>query len=219
MLPFTLILLALDTLESGVAHTVSREVYGYGAVEQYRYVITWPASSSATGTAGLTGSFVFSGGTQPFSYLWSNGDTTEDISGLIGGIYSVTINDGSNCATVVTFTINQSIILDDATYSYSESTYCQSDSDPVAVITGTTEGVFTSNVELNISESTGEIDLISSSPGTYGVLYTTSGTCPDTLTQFISIIDLYFCLTLISISKFKKWVKLLINSFLVAFVL
>ncbi|TAK42129.1 MAG: hypothetical protein EPO28_07630 [Saprospiraceae bacterium] len=39
-----------------------------------------------------------SGGVPPYSFLWSNNDTTEDLEGLAPGIYTVTITDSNICA-------------------------------------------------------------------------------------------------------------------------
>lgn len=38
-------------------------------------------------------------GTPPYTYLWSNGQTTQSITGLSDGTYSVTVTDGLGCST------------------------------------------------------------------------------------------------------------------------
>ncbi|MEO1624215.1 MAG: gliding motility-associated C-terminal domain-containing protein [Bacteroidota bacterium] len=46
------------------------------------------------------------GGTPMITYMWSHGPTTEDVSNLMPGPYSVTITDANNCREIRSFTIN-----------------------------------------------------------------------------------------------------------------
>ncbi len=49
-----------------------------------------------------------SGGNTPIaSYLWSTSETTEDISGLSGGDYTVTVTDAQGCPLDSTFTVTE----------------------------------------------------------------------------------------------------------------
>jgi len=49
----------------------------------------------------------FSGGIQPYTFDWSNGDTTEDISNLGAGQYTLIVADSNNCSIFDTITITQ----------------------------------------------------------------------------------------------------------------
>ncbi len=62
------------------------------------------ACNKAIGSAKAIGA---TGGKAPYSYNWSNGQNTDSISGLIKGMYSVTVTDSLGC------TANQSINIDD----------------------------------------------------------------------------------------------------------
>jgi len=48
-----------------------------------------------------------SGGVEPYTYYWSNGDTTQDISNLKAGTYEVTVQDAAGCTEVSTAKVIQ----------------------------------------------------------------------------------------------------------------
>ncbi len=62
-------------------------------------VITQDSVRNVTCSAGTNGAIFIgaTGGTAPLVYNWSNGRTTQDITGLNSGIYSVTVSDINNC--------------------------------------------------------------------------------------------------------------------------
>ena len=50
---------------------------------------------------------VVSGGTQPFTYAWSNGATTEDLTAITNGNYSVVVTDSRGCIKTASYTVSR----------------------------------------------------------------------------------------------------------------
>ncbi len=62
----------------------------------------------ATGAAIADGAIILEmvlGGTPPFSFHWSNGDTTQSITDLLPGVYSLTITDAEGCSEEFEFEV------------------------------------------------------------------------------------------------------------------
>ena len=47
------------------------------------------------------------GGVPPYTYAWSNGEATEDVSGLAEGTYEVTVSDLLGATATATFTVDE----------------------------------------------------------------------------------------------------------------
>jgi hypothetical protein len=111
---------------------------------------------------------------------------TMDVSVSTPGTYTVTYTTSGTCpnSSSVSLTVNA---LDDASFSYSVSTYCVDDIDPTPSITGLTGGSFSSGAGLSIDALTGQMDLSASTPGTYTVTYTTLGTCPNSSSVSVTV--------------------------------
>ncbi|KXK36997.1 MAG: fibronectin type III domain-containing protein [Bacteroidetes bacterium OLB9] len=58
-------------------------------------------------------------GTSPYTYTWSNGATTEDVTGLAAGTYTVTISDMNSCSVIYNYTI----IIDNVLNATTSNTY------------------------------------------------------------------------------------------------
>ncbi|HBF89053.1 MAG TPA: hypothetical protein DDX39_10465, partial [Bacteroidales bacterium] len=66
-------------------------------------IINNPCNGDALGTANLT----VTGGTTPYTYVWSDGQMVQDPINLVDGLYDVTITDANGCQKVTPLTITE----------------------------------------------------------------------------------------------------------------
>lgn len=113
-----------------------------------------------------------SGGTPNYSYLWSNGATTEDLSALTAGIYGVTITDNNGCTFSSTFTVTQPNLL--AVISVVSDVLCNGGTDGAIDIT-----VSGGTLQYSYAWSNGATteDLNNLSAGQYTVTITDANGC------------------------------------------
>ena len=65
-----------------------------------------PINESCSGSCDGGANLTVNGGTSPYTYLWSNGEISQDISNLCPLTYDVTITDANACSTIASVTID-----------------------------------------------------------------------------------------------------------------
>ncbi len=68
---------------------------------------TVQANVLCNGTATGSIDLIVSGGTSSYTYNWSNGSTSSDLTGLPAGTYTVTVTDANNCSNTISSIVTE----------------------------------------------------------------------------------------------------------------
>ncbi|MGE0635061.1 MAG: choice-of-anchor L domain-containing protein [Bacteroidia bacterium] len=129
------------------------------------------------GTANGEAEIIVSGGVAAYSYLWSTSETTQQISNLASGNYSVTITDANGCTTTDDTTLTEPGLLDASVVVINDvSCFGLADgSVDVSVTGGTPQYLYT------WSNGSTDADLQNLVAGTYELTVRDANACSDTL--------------------------------------
>lgn len=126
------------------------------------------------GSSGVVDASI-TGGTAPYTFVWSTGATTEDLSGLSAGTYALTVTDAAGCTATATATITQNPAL--------AVSLLQTDVDCYGGTTGSIAALVSGGLApYSYLWSTGGTSAIKSNlgAGTYSVTVTDAASCSMT---------------------------------------
>ena len=126
----------------------------------------------------------------PYTYLWSNGETTSTISGLTAGTYSVTVTNSVGCVKTKTDTVLNVDSLNIVTYLLTNPNCFSSDGEITPIITGGTPPYYyqLSNGDAQITYTTSPT-FTGLSSGIYSLTVTDAGLCVTNGSTALSTLD------------------------------
>jgi len=124
------------------------------------------------------------GGAGSYSYIWSEGSTTEDISGLISGTYDVTLQDANGCETTESFTVNDPILMDLSNTNITEASCGGFDGGITVTVTG---GAGNYNYQWEAAAGNATVNSVSGlTAGAYALTVADANGCIATMTYSIN---------------------------------
>jgi hypothetical protein len=124
------------------------------------------------------------GGTGSYTYVWSEGSTTEDVSGLISGTYEVTIQDASGCETTESFTVNDPTSIDLSNTNITEASCGGVDGAITVTVSG---GAGNYNYQWDAGAGSATVNNVSGlAAGAYALTVADANGCITTMTYSIN---------------------------------
>lgn len=115
---------------------------------------------------------ITSGGTPPYSYLWSNGRTNPNLLNVTAGTYTLTVTDAQNCTTTTTQTLIEPTPLNIAWTVQNPQCFGQTNG---AIQLNVSGGTAPYNYSWTNTDTTRDISNLGE--GVYGVLITDTNSC------------------------------------------
>ncbi|MBN4062182.1 MAG: hypothetical protein COA57_02365 [Flavobacteriales bacterium] len=164
------------TDNSGCTDTASVIVNGTGGPA----VLIAATDVSCNGNADGTATATPSGGTTPYTYLWTGGQTTAAASGLSGGTYYITVTDAGGCPTIDSVTVNEATTIN-LTATTTDENCGATDGTAIVSVTG---GTSPYSYLWSDGQTTATANGLSG--GNYTVTVTDNNNCTDTASATVN---------------------------------
>ncbi|MFN4255141.1 MAG: HYR domain-containing protein [Saprospiraceae bacterium] len=148
------------------------------AITEPAPLVTNASATNASGTTSNDGTATSNptGGTAPYTYLWNNGETTQTITGLAPGFYTVIVTDANGCISVFVVQVGLDCALSADFANASPTCNGLSNGSITASATGST-----GNVTYNWSTGGTSATITNLAAGTYTVTINDDAGCQTTL--------------------------------------
>ncbi|MBP6828246.1 MAG: SprB repeat-containing protein, partial [Saprospiraceae bacterium] len=169
--PGTYALQNVSSVTGGCIGTVSGSSTVTQVTVNTQTVVTNALCGQSTGAINLS----VSGGQAPYTFIWSSGQITEDLSNIPPGSYTVTATDNHGCTKVTTVNVPDNIVNPNITGVVVANTTCNGGNGSIDVTVspaGTYSYLWSNNATTQ--------DLSDLVPGTYTVTVTQGVTCSGT---------------------------------------